>query len=160
MTDDRAAVPLDGNSCSPAPPTPPREEMGMRSIPQSTCRAMLTAEKDGIRIGSAGAKGLGAFATKAYQEGLPVGCNEGEILTRRDLDARLSCSREHLIILHMILKPPLCAASRYPHTDPIPSDVEPPRHMIPLASDIAWREDRLRRGVGLSGDYIFAAEDL
>ena len=50
---------------------------------------MRTAEAEGIRIaGAGGEKGLGAFATRKYEAGLLVGDYEGEILTRRELDAR------------------------------------------------------------------------
>mmetsp|Transcript_45980 Transcript_45980/g.103866 ORF Transcript_45980/g.103866 Transcript_45980/m.103866 type:complete len:395 (-) Transcript_45980:322-1506(-) len=101
-------------------------------LPPASCRAMRTAAEDGIRIGDAGAKGLGAFATKAYTEGETVGDYEGEWLGLRDLDVR------------------------YPHTAPLLKPGDPPRPTANLA-DIEWRNDRMRRGVGLSGDYIFGA---
>ena len=93
---------------------------------------MATAEAAGVRIGDAGPKGLGAFAVKVFEEGDHVGDYEGEWLSLRDLDAR------------------------YPHTAPKGADPVPPNLV-----DVAWRESRLRRGVGFSGDYIFGAgEDV
>jgi len=54
-----------------------------RPLPPASCRAMFTAAEDGIRIGDAGAKGLGAFADRDFDADVTVGDYQGEWMSVR-----------------------------------------------------------------------------
>jgi len=103
-----------------------------RVLPPSSCRAVASAAAAGVRIGDAGVKGFGAFAAVLFEEGTTVGDYEGEWLSLRDLDVR------------------------YPHTAAPLKTGDPPRPQPTLIDD-KWMDDRMKRGVGLTGDYIFGA---
>jgi hypothetical protein len=68
-------------STSAAPPLVPRA--AKRPLPPATSRAMASAAADGVTIGDAGAKGLGAFAARAFDKDVTVGDYEGEWLSTR-----------------------------------------------------------------------------
>ena len=86
---DRAmSVEQSGQSNEPLLPSsstapPPAARVTKRPLPPATSRAMTSAAADGIIIGDAGAKGLGAFAASAFDRDVTVGDYEGEWLSTR-----------------------------------------------------------------------------
>jgi len=119
-----------------------------RPLPPASCLAMATAAADGVCVGDAGAKGLGAFAARNFDAEVTVGDYQGEWLSTRYSEKERSALKKikgWLTIVAFALRSPLrhrrigLSASRrdldarYPHTcAPLPpgAPARPPPTMV------------------------------
>jgi len=73
-----------------------------RPLPPASCRAMASAAGDGIRIGDAGAKGLGAFADRDFDADVTVGDYQGEWMSVRYVFTKLDLIECVLVSMHLM----------------------------------------------------------